>query len=98
VPSTTTPNEPDVTPAKERDKDADDLSRADAKRRSGDCDGAVKLYESVRKHGTKSQRAKALVGLALCAERKGNRDLAEDLLSEARAQDANTDAYYDAER
>lgn len=87
----------------EKKKDADKggtdaLAKADALRRSGDCGSAVKLYESVRKTGTKAQRARALVGLALCAEREGDRAAADELLAKARADDASIDAYYESER
>jgi hypothetical protein len=87
----------------EKKKDADKgggdaLAKADALRRAGDCGSAAKLYESVRKTGTKAQRAKALVGLALCAEREGDRARADELLAKARADDADIDAYYESER
>ncbi len=83
---------------KDSDKTSDSLAKADAARRSGDCGSAVKLYESVRKTGTRAQRAKALVGLALCAEREGDRAGADELLAKARAEDASSDAYYQSER
>lgn len=103
APGTTVPPKND---AKTKGKDAEtttkvdteNLARADLARRGGDCAAAVPLYESVRKSGTRKQRARALVGLALCAETSGESDRATALFAQARAEDSEIDAYVESER
>ncbi|HET6583743.1 MAG TPA: hypothetical protein VFG69_09850, partial [Nannocystaceae bacterium] len=91
----TTTKGKDVDPSKSVNET---LTRADAARRRGDCAAAVPSYESVRKSGARQQRARALVGLALCAEAAGDASRANDLFAQARAEDSEIDAYIDSVR
>lgn len=84
--------EKDDTSAQER------LTRADAARRRGDCTSARPDYDRVVETGTSKQRARARAGIALCLERSGDDAGARSLIDRARQDDAQIDAWVDAER
>jgi hypothetical protein len=83
---------------KDATTDAQRLVRADAARERGDCDAARPDYDRVVETGTSKQRARARAGIALCLERQGDLSGARSLIDRARKDDAQIDAWVDANR
>jgi len=103
VPTPTTPNAGPKSPKSDEDEKAaptgqERLSRADAARRRGDCNTARPDYDQVVETGTSKQRARARAGIALCLEQAGDTAGARSLIDRARQDDAQIDAWVDAER
>lgn len=74
------------------------IERGDKARVGGDCFGANNEYQRALDDGDDSVRARALVGLGLCAAEQGNSARAESLFEEARALDPEVASYIGTQR